>query len=294
MKTIQQTKISTLDPLVSHCYQTASEIKLEPNESIEDGLIWFGNDHGRRLFITGGSTSDIYVDGSWTRPFAQMMSASSVTVVSSAVSGHSSVQEFLRLYRDGIPLLPRMVISLSGINDLGFVQSSRESPFLHNYQKGIYSTFLNKKRFGFGASIRAFGGNAVTGINTGPATQLSPFRFWLSNINLMNALCNSIGAVFLSFLQPVMGVGCYKRSQEEDIHFMDYCKGSPGYESYVSEFYSEASALINNYPHITSLVDLFDGQKDCYKDARHPNSKGNRIIAKKIFSQVMSYPTLIE
>jgi lysophospholipase L1-like esterase len=288
MDKVRQTLVSTFDPLVGHCYSSNTELELADGEFIKDGLIWLGVDTGKRVFITGGSTSDLAYNGSWVRKFASFIRKHGFVTINSAVAGYSSVQEFLRLYRDGLSLRPKIVISLSGINDLGYIQASLNSPFVHHYQRHTLSSLLGLDPFALSRKVKALNGREViSGVNWGPKASDTSANFWAQNITLMNACCASIGADFHAFLQPLMGYGNYNLSVEESLHFDEYCEKNPSYFSSVVEFFESAEHYAENCTYIHSLTEIFDKRQNCYIDLRHPNDFGNAIIAREIYSTVI-------
>jgi lysophospholipase L1-like esterase len=307
-KKIDQTSIRGYDPLLGYAYSNSQDIPLLHNEEYKNGLIYIGNQDNPRITIAvlGGSTSDISYEGSWLRPFFNLLKNNEVLLVSAAMSGYSTSQELLKLIRDVIPQNPDVVISLNGVNDLGFMHtSSPKFPLMHKYQVNIGEYLVRK----FGAESKASSflnkysaiGRKPTGMNSslslgslilGYENDISPSESWFRNLKMAKALCDSFSIKYIAFLQPVFGIGKYKGTKEDENSFLDYAHSmnlvhGKKYNFCLNSFYRNARKVtleLDDY--IIDFVDVFEGHHDVYSDARHPNTKGNDILAKNIFKSL--------
>lgn len=61
-------------------------------------------------------------------------------------------------------------------------------------------------------------------------------------------------------------------------------KGS--YVELINDFYINAKNICNNLSYCIDLTDVFEHSNNVYKDTRHPNKKGYKIIANTIFHKI--------
>ena len=282
--------------MLGHVYSCDDELPLLGEESIFDGLIYLSQPASKVIFIVGGSTSDISYNGSWLRKFSELVSPYDFSVVSAAVAGYTSFQELIRIARDSICIKPDIVISLSGINDLGFIQSpDLLHPFVHYYQKKLFDNLLGRptrnSRFSFNREKKAAlvgldQESTLNGLNLGPSFREPPYKFWLQNIKSSHAICSTYSASYLAFLQPTMGVGNYEMNDEEQEFFEMYTSSREHYQEHMEAFYSSLLGL--NLPDfILDATRVFEGHSNCYQDPRHPNKKGCELLASFIFNTLI-------
>ena len=111
---------------------------------LQGGLVFLKNPFTqKKIVILGGSTSDIAYEGNWIRPFNEKISAfdNEITLISGAFSGYSSSQELLKLQKRYNTSRPNLVISLSGVNDIGFIQcADPKYPLTHLYVSKIFNS----------------------------------------------------------------------------------------------------------------------------------------------------------
>lgn len=303
LQTIKQTILRGIDPHLGHTYLSPQDIGLVEGEELCAGHIRIGPDDPQRtrIAILGGSTSDLSYNGSWLRPFYNICckNGHSITIYSAAVSGYSSSQEIFKLIRDILPIQPKLVISLNGVNDLGFIQSiSPEHPMVHHYQSKIFNHLA--KMTGSGGFFRNFGNSKLTapramndtyaigGINYGGQNCLSAARFWERNACIMRAISNEFGASYRCFLQPIAGVGKYNLSNDEveslEVYNINKKLHGEGYKIALEKFYLDARLILQKHTDfMVDLVDIYEGYSEMYADIRHPNKPGNLIIAQHIY-----------
>lgn len=303
----KQSVINGLDPLLGYAYSSPSDLPLTDKDCYKEGLVFLKNPVTQnKVVILGGSTSDIAYDGNWIRPFNEKISAldNEITLISGAFSGYSSSQELLKLQRDIIPLRPNLVISLSGVNDIGFIQcADPKYPLTHLYVSKIFQ-FLQKK---YGKSVSkesiwnkvASKGNlkpsamnssfSIGNVVNGFRNDIPDFEVWHRNIRLMKSICLEFNINFISFLQPIFGFGNYTASRKENESyslFLSKHKGVHGkrYDEVLQTFYENAVKIVSHNPdYMEDLTNIFLNEKETFSDPRHLNEKGNNILCNMIF-----------
>lgn len=97
---------------------------------------------------------------------------------------------------------------------------------------------------------------------------------------------------YLCFRQPVMGVGKYAPSKDEEGFLDKYSKAvsgsgsGPTYVEVLGQFYDETKDVPGRLPYCVDLVDLFDGKHGMYRDARHQTSVGAAVIADAMIAEL--------
>jgi len=308
-KSIEQTSLRGLDPFTGYGYFSKEDITLYGTEAYIDGLIYMkgNNIELKKVAIIGGSTSDLNYNGSWLRPLQKNLDEYGLEIVTASVSGYSTTQELLRLIRDLVGLKPVLVISLNGVNDLGFMQSvSCKYPRIHSYQARLFqylnfkkSDIKNKPAVMFNSFTKKAGitmpsmndSKSVSGLNYGAKSNKSDYEIWEENIKMKYAICSTFDIDYLSVLQPIMGFGTYEMESEEKEFLDEYnVSRSPvnrvSYIDAVNTFYNNAKEISKKYDYILDATEIFSLERFCYLDPRHPNDKGNKIIADFIFKNI--------
>lgn len=239
-----------------------------------------------RVMVLGGSTSSRLELCNWPRhmvEIAEQDHGTALEVFSGGVGGYGSSQELIKLIRDLPGIKPGTVVVLSGINDMGFPWAAPGHPMVHSFQATIARSVAN-------------GADAFSDFSLGPRDESPAHEHWLRNVRLMKAACEASGVDCLVFLQPVLGAGAYVPQGTDVALFAEHVKGkrnedgSP-YIDALREFYDvvrgELAAGKPDYAHVTDLTDIFVGQEGIYRDSRHPNEIGNRLIAQRICDRFM-------
>ncbi len=290
-----------LDPHLGYAYNPAIEIHSNP-DGRQPGFVYYGDPadaKALRVIALGGSTTEPSYLRNWPKPLHALLEAEGIPAVvfNGGVQGYSSNQELLKLIRDVLPLEPDIVISFSGVNDLGFMHSMSDHPMVSKYQRGIYRTLTDNveplflpntivalRRWRSGPSGAAAG---VEGIHFGTEVETTPAAQWAKNMRLMHSVSQEFGIDFACYLQPVLGSGTYKPSAEERKMFDAANESQRGaYGKWVQDFYAEARITCEKLPYATDFADVFAGEADVYRDARHPNAEGNNIIARAILEDL--------
>ena len=200
------------------------------------------------------------------------------------------------MIRDALPLKPDIIISLNGLNDIGFCHSVPGHPMVHPYQEGVLRSITDKKAYLFPCTVHIVkrAGNrlvpevrGVTGINLGPEIQTTPSAQWEGNVRMMHAVAEEFEIVYLCFLHPTMGVGDYNPSPDEEEMLRYASEQKEGkYLDQVEEFYREAKETCERLPYCTDLTDALRGKTNMYRNARHQNANGYKVIAEAIIKDL--------
>jgi lysophospholipase L1-like esterase len=236
-----------------------------------------------RIVTLGNSTTTPHFAECWPKQLLRIFKAEglNVKIYNGGVSGYTSAQELLKLVRDVLPLKPDIVISYSGIRDIGFFHSIPGHPFINKFLSRTLSSL----------PISSFktktGKDTISGINYGTRSNTTPHENWCANIRMMNAISKEFKIKFYSILQPTLGIGNYTLSclerdmlQKFDLSFHNE------YMSELNSFYNATRKFAEKTDFITDLVDVFAGHSDIYYDCRHPNGAGYEIVAKHIRSVI--------
>ena len=287
MKTLPQSSVSGIHPLVGHAYASRDCNFLLANESYENGIfkLELGCPSGLKVMISGGSTSDLYYNGSWVRPFSKLVYNQCSVIYSSACVGYSSSQELLRLMESLSVLKPDVVISLNGLNDLGCIQSTvSRSSYVHNYLHSLFKALSVANIHSLTSTSSAVAEREVILMPSN-----DDFNTWLANINLMYSLCSIHGAYFFSFLQPCLGYRPYVPLPDsiEDYYLGKLIKSKPWYIDKLTSFYDQATHACVTLPFAHDFTgSLGTSYSNLFQDVRHLNQLGNYKLASSIYDRI--------
>lgn len=289
-KRVKKTILRALDPHLGYGYLSECDLKLYENEFFRDGHIQLGTGK-TTIAVTGGSTSDVAYEDSWPRALQKLLvdQGYSTSLLIGAVSGYSSGQEVIKFIRDLLPLRPDILISFSGINDIGCLQAaSVNHPMVHHHQKNLMQSLIPERgRWNFGKAPPSK--NTASGLALGKSSDNSPAECWYTNMKILDAISKTFGASFCAFLQPVAGIGAHTLTDHESKVLQEYCQERLpfDYKKAMLEFYTEAQTKASySSGLVIDLVDIFSEHEKVYADVRHPNGVGNRIIADHIFDHL--------
>lgn len=289
MKTLPQSSVSGLHPLVGHAYSSHDCNFLLANETYENGIfkLKLGQPSGLKILISGGSTSDLYYDGSWVRPFSKLVYNQCSQIYSTACVGYSSSQELLRLLESISVLRPDIVISLNGINDFACIQSGASlSPFVHNYLHSLFKVLCSANTSSLGSTATPITERELVFVPSN-----DDFNTWCANINLMNTLSYVHGSYFFSFLQPCLGYGPYvpPPNSIEDYYLGKLLSDKPWYLDKLTSFFDQAKHSCVDFPFVYDLTSSLGlSCANLFQDVRHLNQLGNHKLARSIYDTIKS------
>ncbi len=180
-----------------------------------------------------------------------------------------------------------VVISLNGVNDLGFVHAIKGHPLMHPYVYTIARQLVYGGEPRFFPNIQQLlqGKGYLQNINLGIASSASPFQSWQYNITCMQALSEIQQNRYFCFLQPIMGYGPYNGNSNEKQ--MRYELGlRPDYMGNLKSFYEEASQYTATHEWLFDFTHIFEGESGVYEDARHQTKKGTKMMAAAIANEL--------
>ncbi len=291
---------SYLDPHLGHAHNL--ELLQEEMQEAQPGFVCYGasEDEAEYTIVTlGGSTTDPTYVHAWPSTLAKLLNENGmhVRVLNGGVAGYSSNQELLKLVRDVLPLEPDMVISLNGVNDLGFLHSATNHPMVHPYQKSVLSAIAKNNDTttwllpnAVAAVLTSTSPQSEIGINLGTVVRRKDYEQWHTNVRIMHAVSAEFGVPYLCFLQPVMG------AEDQPLLPIDQAmldetiaKLAPrrDYISEVKAFYAGARRLSSQLPYVVDLTHVLYGKEHMYEDSRHQTREGGTVLAEAIQKHCM-------
>ena len=237
-----------------------------------EGFRILGGENKEKIVILGNSTSDYsnYNVKCWGELLFEKYHRlnRNLAVYIGAIPGYCSGQELLKFIRDVLPLAPKAVLTVSGINDPAEQKVVEEHPMMFSYTGHLFEKYiLNQEK---GKTL----GNGM------PDTR-SMSEMWIQNMRIMRNICEEFGIAFAAFLQPSLHFGKYKMSAEEKeiLHKTYSEEQNKRYE----EFFEKTVDLIKEQKNIYNLTDIFDEKEGIFIDHCHCNEEGNQLIADKIY-----------
>ncbi len=235
------------------------------------------------ILTIGGSTTD-FGSARWPAFLGDILIDQGVNAVilNGGVAGYSSSQELIKVLRDLPSIKPDLVVSLSGINDFTWGHTRPEYPLLHSYQRRVADYLCE--------STEAFG-DWVGGL----PHRDDKSEVWLRNMRLMQALCIDAGTQLLCCLQPTMIYGDYNLNEQERTNMLEpfaskYMNDGSIYRDVAIGFYNSVRYKLqsqpDSYAHCCDLSLLFDGKVKLYRDYRHQNEAGDRVLAQAMIHEM--------
>ncbi len=243
------------------------------------------------IVTLGGSTTDPYCANviSWSEFLFYQLKDMGINarVVCGGLSSYHSGQEFIKLFRDVLPMEPDMVISYSGVNDTKYFKRRHvceNYPYVMMHQSDFldYSMKLAvKKGYFHGTAFH----DKVNNWTLGVPDYEDPSHIWVRNERMMHAICEEFGIRFYAFLQPNRDYGGYIKTGEPEKS--SYARNLNQNMAEVREWYAETRSLIKGKDYIIDLSELFAGQKNIYFDNCHVFERGNKKIETAIFKHII-------
>lgn len=231
-----------------------------------------------RILCIGNSTS-LWPSADWSMQVGKALLAKSlpIAIYNGAGKGNTSSQELMRVIRDTSGIAPTLIVSLSGICDIGYLLNAKNQPFSHKYTRRLM-TFLRDN-------------DEIGDISYGYPDPSTPAQAWCRNQYLMGIVAEGLGCHIVTFLQAVQGFGAYPYSPEETAFFDKKAKIvlkaiDTSYGDCVTDFYTEVKEIIAARPadfaHVVDFTDVFADCPEAYRDHRHQSEVGVAHLAARI------------
>lgn len=242
-----------------------------------EGFKIFGEAANDKIVILGNSTSDYsnYNLKSWGELLFEkyQKKEKDISVYIGAITGYCSAQEMFKLIRDVLVLKPKVVISMSGINDPAEKKTLKKYPIMLSYTEHMYSKYILNLEKGKSLGLGLQNDNELSEV-------------WLQNMRIMRAICEEFGIIFIALLQPSLHGGSYSCSKhEKDILYKTY---TPEQNKKYKDFMKDTGKLIKEQKDIFDLTNIFDDEEGIFYDHCHCNERGNEIIAKRVYEILTS------
>ena len=267
-----------------------------------NGFTIFGDKNSTYKIVTlGGSTTDATCSGlrSWSEILYSLIKDRfpDVSIYCAGMGSFSSSQEFIKFYKDVIPLKPDIVISYSGFNDiyLEYIDyNSSDDRYVCNYQVDFLDKALEK------GIVNSY--NPIIGVKkivTAQNACRSVQDHWICNERMMKAICEEYGIRFFSYFQPCRIYEEGKINETDiptsSIERYEFVKSlyNLQYEAieYFRDAYNSMKELLRKEENqfVKDISDIFERESDVYTDECHVYEKGNRIIAREVLRDIESY-----
>jgi len=232
-----------------------------------------------RIYVTGGSTSDLALDPfNWPDALHRMLTDSGIghIIYAAGVGGFNSSQEYLRLIQEGLPLRPHVHISYSGANeegDFGYV-TEYESDLYHRLISAYSEPLLMPNAVALLRQVVGFDSR----LTVPPLDPMGTFLHFRQNLLLMQAAAAAFGHVHIGVLQPLRGLGANDpaSSYQRQRYWMTV------YQAY----YPEMKGFVAGHDGtLFDFTDLFDGvTSPVYVDDCHILPEHQPLIALRLFN----------
>ena len=267
------------------------------------------------LVTLGGSTTDgfyqHYSDGrTWPLQLQERLDEESlsVRVINGGVGAYGSSQEILKLLTEVsfFNPSPTVVVSLSGINDvgreggLGYMEAfpayspSQVEMFCRQQwirKDAVDQVLLPSTIRILGRAAAAFEENSpgildedcLTNVRSQWVTYDSGPGRWSRNIDVANAAASGMGATYVQFLQPTLGLHHVLPPAEGSNDFDLMLGLDEAFLVRLNQDYVEMRAACAKRDFCVDITAVLEGSTALYSDAAHPNAQGNALIADAIF-----------
>ena len=274
------------------------------DQALTPGFAFYGTSNpsqgvnALKIVILDGSMTDGNQTDNWAKVLYETMISQGyqVQILNGSVAGYSSNQELVKMIRDVIPLQPDLILSFSGLNDVGFYGALDKHPMVNTFQASLMQ-HLTEKRSALlpntfsliASSLENLDKQRRRGVIYGPDVSTTPVKQWERNNRLMAAISKEFKIPYLSFLEPGLGVGKYELSIAEQETYSSLTKEiDPNYAQSLEEFYRDARSSCQRSDVCVDFVDIFAGQKNIYTDKMTISSLGHQIIADAVLKTLKS------
>jgi len=205
-------------------------------------------------------------------------------IYNGCTDGYTSAQELVMFIRDVILLEPKLVICLSGFNNIAnklglvkHIQYGRHAEFLKTHP------FATPRQMEFFYDITSRFGLGKNEVFYGEQTDMPAYEYWLRQMDMLNCLCAEFGIKLLVFVEPCVFSGGYRRSEAENEALTEiYGLTASELQNLGYGFQDEYKNLISgskNRDFIIDLSGLFDSDSGVYLDAYHTKDEFTQKIS---------------
>ena len=282
-------------------------------------FVQYSNNNLDAIIVLGGSTTSgfyqHYANGqTWPYLLSNSLKKQNLNyqVINGGHGGYNSSHELLQLVLNVRRLDEniKLVISLNGINDMRI--DNERNYFLHGRVNEMYESqfWINQSQYprylpNILSVVRYFTPEIEYKPKLGKRSKnilekrikMSESERWKSNIESMHAISASMGAKYLVFLQPTMGLEGIQSKLPEDLNSEDakmlkvlLADDGVGIEGYYAGYRKDLNKAFKEFKKVCKLIEYCiditniappDGNN--YSNPRHHNEFGNKIIADSIF-----------
>lgn len=231
-----------------------------------------------KLFITGGSTSDIALDNyNWPILLSKILKEKGIChkIYIGSVGGYHTGQEFLQLITFLNYVKPDIHISYSGANDFGKLF------YVSDYESDLFVNLLGNSSIFLPNTIRLI--KPKLKYTLSEKIQIKDLKFWKENMEKMQALANFYNYRFVSILQPVINYSGLNNNEppvnledEFDYFLKNY-----------NTFYPDAINFADSTNYIFNFTNVFSGfDENVFLDDCHLKPEYQNIIAERVFNLI--------
>ncbi|MDQ0504612.1 SGNH/GDSL hydrolase family protein [Xanthobacter agilis] len=280
-KATQLLRFAAFDPLVGHL-KDASDFEsydLYPRDLPPRNAAF-------KVMVLGSSTTQ-FPRGQWPQFLSELLSkrVGRTLIYNGATSGYHSSIELLKILRDAPGIRPHLILSFSGIADIGFLHARPTTPFLHRNTSSIANFLVGRTK-------------AFRRASFGVPEKIQPHDFWLRNTRLARVVSAELGIPYLCFLEPTLARGHLVPNPAEsrllESPQMTRLLPNTG-RPYIEEanlFYDAVQKELREkpelYAHVIDISNVFEGYDSVYRDFRHASQRGNKLIARRILDEIMA------
>lgn len=234
-----------------------------------------------KIMLLGSSTSDLGEAGQkcWPCWMYDALTEMGIdcTVYAGAVAGYCSGQEALKLFRDINTLKPDLVLSYSGVNDVGGGTHLPGHPLVNRYQNRMWNQILSIR----GTIPDSLDMRNIQALEYGPRDDnSSASEVWVNHQKKMQGMCQAFHIPFLTVLEPFISCGCVIEPQLQEL--LEKGGVTQSYYDGQLAFVREVKEAMKDLPYFRDLSEGLSGETCVFLDSMHYNEKGQRIMGKKV------------
>ena len=302
------------DVVLSHIHDTRNKCFPLNGKTFVDEYVYYDvSDVKNKIILTlgGSTTSGFYFEQSNGQTYPKILAElakEKYFILNGGVEGYSSLQELYKIIKDG-PRIKNLdiIISLNGINELKDYQGpdylkSNYYPFMTEIQNEMNSrqVWINQRTsiiYKFFPNISSFfkyyllrkPSNFMDNNKNEIFQSIDPVSRWEINVRRMHSISKAINAKYYVFLQPTLGlIGPQSNPKKGSVDEKIYLTIKQNYLDKINELYKGLKEKCALLYYCIDISDKNPPIGDVYKDARHHNAKGNKILAQIVWDTIRS------